>query len=111
MPSRVSTKSVPLTVRYFSPVGYFAQLGATYVHQSVDLPQISTFGTNHDQFVLIDAAVGYRFPERHGVLSIEARNLFDRHFLFQDENIETPLASNPRFIPGRIVMGRLALSF
>ena len=115
IPTEVDTASVPLAVRYFRTAGlgagFFAQLGATYVHQDVDLPPASTFGRDQDDFVLVDAAVGYRLPRRMGLLSLEVRNLLDEEFLFQDVNIQRPEPSNPRFIPGRAILGRITLSF
>ena len=115
IPTEVDTASVPITVRYYRTkglaAGLFAQLGATYVHQDVDLPPSSTFGRDQDHFVLVDAALGYRLPRRLGVVSFEVRNLLDEEFLYQDVNIQRPDPSNPRFIPDRAILGRLTLSF
>ncbi|MCZ6839706.1 MAG: TonB-dependent receptor, partial [Alphaproteobacteria bacterium] len=113
-PTKVNTMTVPLGVRYFRTTGlgagFFAELVATYVHQEVDVPT-STFGRDRDDFVLVDAAIGYRLPKRRGILSLEVRNLFDEEFLFQDANIQLAEPSNPRFIPDRTIMGRITLSF
>ncbi len=115
IPTQVETITVPLGVRYFRTAGpgagFFAELVATYVHQEVDLPPASTFGEDSDDFVLVDAAIGYRLPRRSGILSLEARNLLDEEFLFQDVNIQRPEPSNPRFIPGRTILFRLTLDF
>jgi hypothetical protein len=109
-PLKVRTKSLPLAVRYFSPVGVFAELGATRVSQNVRYePPITD--QNKDQFWVADAMLGYRFPKRWGVASVEVKNLFDEDFFYQDENYRTsePVAS--RFIPDRTVVGKLSLSF
>ena len=57
-------------------------------------------------FFVLDASVGFRLPERLGIISIEARNLFDEDFRFQDSDL-----ANPRFIPDRVIMARFTLSF
>lgn len=114
IPTQVDTITVPLGVRYFRTAGlgagFFAELVATYVHQEVDLPT-SAFDQDRDDFVLVDAAIGYRLPKRRGILSLEVRNLFDEEFLFQDVNIQQPIPSNPRFIPNLTVLVRLTLNF
>ena len=69
------------------------------------------FGKDSEDFVVVDAAVGYRFPKRLGIVSLEVRNLFDEEFVFQDPNINSTEPSNPRFVPERTVLGRLTLSF
>jgi len=111
LPSKVETTSVPFVVRYFRAAGLFAQVGATFVQQDVDLAPTSTFDEDSEDFVVVDAAIGYRLPQRRGILSLEVKNLFDEDFLYQDSNIQQSEPSNPRFIPDRTVMGRITLSF
>ncbi len=115
LPIQVETTSVPFVVRYFRTAGraagLFAQVGATFVQQDVDLAPTSTFVEDSEDFVVVDAAIGYRLPRRRGILSVEVRNLFDEDFLFQDANIQRPEPSNPRFIPDRTIIGRVTLSF
>ena len=111
LPTEVDTISLPLMVRYFSPDGLFAEVGTTFVRQEVELAPTSTFGEDSEDFVVVDAAVGYRLSQRRGLLSLEVKNLFDEDFLFQDANIQQAEPSNPRFIPQRTVMGRFTLSF
>ena len=115
LPIEVETTSLPFVIRYFQAAGraagMFAQVGATFVQQDVDLAPTSTFGKDSDDFVVVDAAVGYRLPRRRGILSLEVRNLFDEDFLFQDSNIQQSEPSNPRLIPDRTILGRVTLSF
>ena len=110
-PGKVDTLSVPLRVRYFSPVGPFAELGVTFVRQDVELADPSSFPTDHDEFTLIDAAIGYRLPKRWGVLSLRVTNLFDEDFLYQDDNFRTFEERYARFIPERTVLARIVLDF
>jgi hypothetical protein len=111
-PRRVDTHSVPFAVRYFSPTAFFAELGTTYVRQEVKLPSGTGFDKDHDDFFLVDAAVGYRLPKRLGLFSFEVRNLFDKGFRFQDLNfINSQSIANPRFIPARTLLARFTFNF
>jgi tetratricopeptide (TPR) repeat protein len=105
-PPKVETTSVPIAIRYFSPSRAFAELGATYVRQEVDLPP-----TDSSDFVVVDAALGYRLPKRRGIISLEGRNLLDRNFQFQDDSYRTSETRTPRFIPSRTVFARITLNF
>ena len=111
LPTFVKTLSFPVTISYFHPSGLYGRAGATYVHQEVGLPPFSVFPRDEDSFVLVDAALGYRFPNRRGLFEIEARNLLDEHFLFQDPNIQDQEPSNPVYIPELSIMARLTLTF
>jgi tetratricopeptide (TPR) repeat protein len=111
LPTSIDTLSVPVEVSYFHPSGFFARAGATFVYQQVGLPIDSTFDQDEDQFVVVDAAVGYRLPDRRGLFEIEANNLLDEHFLYQDNNIQAREASNPIYLPELTVLARLTLSF
>jgi len=76
---------VPLSVRYFHPGGLYTRATATWVRQEgrfntndgFDTPQESRFG-------VLDLGIGYRLPDRLGVLSLDVRNLFDETFRFQN---------------------------
>ena len=115
LPTRVETTIVPVFVSYFhgtgGAAGLFAEIGANFVRQKVDLVPSSTFGEAREDFITVDAGIGWRLRQRRGLLSLEVRNLFDEKFLFQDMNIQNPVPSNPRFIPDRTVIGRLTRSF
>ena len=111
LPTEIKMLSVPLAVRYFNSSGLFGEFGLTYVHQEVGLPPASTFRQDDDDFVVVDAALGFRLPKRRGILSLEVRNLFDKEFLFQDSNLQSSEPSTPRFIPERTIFARFTLAF
>jgi hypothetical protein len=111
LPERIDTLSVPVTLRYFHPCGFFAEARATFVRQEVELPATSTSARDEDSFVVVDAAVGYRLPKRLGIASLEFRNLFNESFSYQDTNFQTAEPQNPRFIPAFAVLGQLTLNF
>ncbi len=110
-PLRVDTRSLPLNARYFHPSGWFAGLGATYVNQRIKPPPGGDLSITNDRFWLVDAVLGYRLPRRRGIVSLEARNLLDKDFLYQDLDFHTSEARGPDMTPERTVVGRLILSF
>ncbi|MGH8601399.1 MAG: TonB-dependent receptor domain-containing protein, partial [Gammaproteobacteria bacterium] len=121
------TTTVPVTVRYFHPAGFFAGLSASYVQQQVELLSIGetkvTNETGSDNFVTLDMAIGYRLPKRLGILSVGVSNLLDKEFRFQDDNFRTStpiqtdsgpipdLGTFSNFIPDRTIFGGITLSF
>ncbi|HUQ50651.1 MAG TPA: hypothetical protein VM692_00430, partial [Gammaproteobacteria bacterium] len=59
-----------------------------------------------DQFWVFDAFVGYRMPNRRGLLSLNADNLLDKGFQFQDTD-----PTNPSLFPERLISLRFTLAF
>ena len=112
LPSKITTHKVPLGIRYFHPSGIFAQLKTTYINQRTVFDFFKT-DSGHDQFWLVDTAVGYRFPKRLGILTIGVKNLFDKQFSFEGYNFSTASAIGFKNAtqPERIVFARLLLSF
>jgi hypothetical protein len=107
---RLETWSVPTSAAYFHPSGLFGKITGTWVHQEVENPQ-PFFTEGDDSFVILDAAVGYRLPKRRGILSLEARNVLDEGFKFQDVNFRTLEPVRPRYTPARTILARLTLNF
>jgi tetratricopeptide (TPR) repeat protein len=105
--AEVQTHRVPVGISVFHPLGFGARLQATYIDQDgefVDLMEQIVPG--HDQFLIVDAAIRYRFPKRWGFLSIEARNLFDQGVNFQDTD-----PANPVISPERLVLAKFTLAY
>lgn len=113
LPEKVVTWSLPVKVNYFDPSGFFAGLGATYVDQTVRRSVNATQASGDDNFVLVDASIGYRFPKRLGILSLAVLNLFDTDFQYQDDSYREfrDEPSTGPYFPQRTVMGRFTLSF
>ena len=59
-----------------------------------------------DRFWVVDAFVGYRLPNRRGLLSLNADNLLDEDFRFQDID-----PTNPSLFPERMISLRFTLAF
>lgn len=113
--TRIETLSTPFSVNYFHPSGILANFTTTYVRQELERWAGSgtraTLATVDDNFVLLDAVLGYRFPRRRGIVSLEGRNLLDQDFFFRSTNFQVNEVSTPPFIPGRTFFVRLTLNF
>jgi hypothetical protein len=113
LPEKVETFSVPLGITYYNTSGFFAGVGGTYVNQDVDRSNTSIQADGNDDFFLVDALIGYRFPKRLGVVSLGAKNLFDKDFKYQDDSyreFQDEPSTGPYF-PDLTVMGQLTLNF
>lgn len=102
------TQRFPLTVNFFHPSGLSAMFRGTYVMHESDNFDDLTMDTipGSDYFWVFDAGIGYRLPKRYGMISVEARNLFNQSFHVIETNRYTP-----RYSPDRFVVGKLTLSF
>jgi tetratricopeptide (TPR) repeat protein len=104
----VKTHRLPFGINFSHPIGLSANLKVTYIHQrgkfqpqgsEVNIPGESDFG-------VVDAALSYRLPKRYGILSLEAKNLFDKSFRYQDTDPVSPTIQ-----PRRLVLFKFTLSF
>jgi Tfp pilus assembly protein PilF len=120
VPTRVVTYSLPLAVRLFSPSGFFAGLSVTAVSQEVrrdpdpDLTDATEFkAAGDDAFFLADAAIGFRFPNRRGLVSLQVNNIFDTDFKYQDDSYREfrDEPSTGPYFPERTVLFRGTFSF
>jgi outer membrane receptor protein involved in Fe transport len=111
---QVETWSLPFSVFYFHPSGFFAGTSLQLVYQKVDSSPESAFPPGSSDFAVVDAVVGYRFPHRYGMISLDATNLFDTDFKFQDNSFLVPPTERAiisPFIPERRVLARFTLNF
>ena len=109
--TQVDTLSAPLSVRFFHPSGFFSTLTTTPVYQDSNGNFDAEEGS--DTFMLVDAAIGYRFPKRRGQVSFEVTNLFNAGFKYQDDTYRTfgNESSVSPYSPERAFIGRLTLNF
>jgi outer membrane receptor protein involved in Fe transport len=114
-PQRIKTYSAPLSVSYFSPTGFFGKIGATYVDQKTKFVTDNKTGvlldTFKDNFWVIDASLGYRFPKRYGQIKIGVSNLLDQDFRYQSAGIDTQLPQRSTYQPERTVYMSFNMSF
>ncbi|MGQ0594593.1 MAG: FecR domain-containing protein [Gammaproteobacteria bacterium] len=103
------TDLVPWTLSYFSTTGLFGRLRTTFVHQRVE-QEVDSY--DNSDFFLVDLGVGFRLPKRYGILSLEVRNLFDREFAFQGDNLRSSQVLRPSpFLPETSIIAQIVLSF
>ncbi len=105
------THILPLSVRYFSDQGFFSELGADYVKQNIyrTAPSSTSIVNDNDDFLLINATLGYRLPKKKGSVNLSVRNLFDQNFNYYDTNPWVTEFVQPRFVPDRIFFAQLTL--
>jgi hypothetical protein len=107
----VKTHRVPLAFRFFHPSGLNAMLKGTYFDQEGkfftigESPSTDTPEPGDERFWIFDASAGYRLPNRWGIASIEARNIFDKSFWYQDMD-----RFNPVIWPERSVFFKITLA-
>ena len=119
-PAELKTFSLPVNVRYSDPSGFFSGLGIVYVNQDIQAIDLNApirgdfhrLPSQNEDFTLVNVGLGYRFPKRWGVFTLQIDNVFDRNFYYQDDNYQTgDGTTNPLYIPERTLRGRLILNF
>jgi tetratricopeptide (TPR) repeat protein len=118
-PSRIETLSTPLSLNYFNPLGILAKFTTTYVRQDLQRPEdLTQPGAVHSNagirdFFMLDAVLGYRFPKRRGILSLEGRNLLNEELIFRNApfQISDKQLYDQRYSPDRTFFLRLTLNF
>jgi len=110
----MKTDQLPVEIRYFARGGFTLGARTTLVEQSGEfqtalqdnlaVPPPMAYG--EDRFVVLDAFVGYRLPNRRGLLSLSAHNLLDEAFRYQDVE-----PNNPSLFPERVISFRFTLAF
>ena len=108
--TRVETHWFGAGVSYFGPLGFSAGVTPSYVHQRGRFQELANppppFLPDSDNFLVVDAYLAYRLPRRTGIIRLEANNLFDQTFNFQDIDPETP-----RIAPERFVLLKVTLAY
>jgi hypothetical protein len=106
-----------VTLRYFAPNGFFAEIGATLVWQdrtdAYQLEPESIVSYPPERLTTVDTVIGYRLPKRLGILSLAVCNLLDEEFRIQDVAFKSDdsFVNYSSILPGRMVLARLTLSF
>jgi hypothetical protein len=104
----LTSHRVALGCSFFHPSGFRAGLKGTHVNQQGVFQQ-SAIGSDvlspdKDSFWVVDLSTGYRLPKRFGLITLLAKNVFDKRFRYQ----ETDLVK-PRFVPDRQILLRVSL--
>ena len=92
-------------LNYHHASGFSAGVRAHYIDQEGVFGYSPFFNEGSDRFWIVDLSLGYRLPERYGMLRFEIKNLFDEQFNYLDTD---PAAS--RYVSEMQVMARLTVS-
>jgi tetratricopeptide (TPR) repeat protein len=109
VPAEIDTRSLPLTLSYHTPAGFFARSRVSFVHQ--EIRSRNDFGAEQRQrerFSIVDLSMGMRLPGRIGMASLEVRNVLDESFVYRDTAFEG-LPRVPLYAPERTVFVRMQL--
>jgi outer membrane receptor protein involved in Fe transport len=106
-----TTHQAEAGVRFFHDSGFFYKVVAQYINQKVVAPDFFDPASLRNQFVIVDAGLGYRLPKRFGIIGIELRNLFNERFNFQSFGIRAIEGSVPSFIPDRTIFAKFTFAF
>ncbi len=107
--AQLFTSRVPLSAGFFHPSGFISNVTVTYWNQSGTFEPLSqpagTRVDGHDTFWLTDAMIGYRMPERYGLIAVGVKNLFDQSFNYFNTDWANPLIQ-----PDRLVFFKVTLA-
>ena len=103
------TNRFPLAMTFSHPSGFSVKFKTIYIDQEGKFkPQTAPVGvvvSGADNFWIVDASISYRLPKRMGIITIDARNLFDQFFNYYDIDL-----ANPSIQPKRSVFARFTLA-
>jgi tetratricopeptide (TPR) repeat protein len=108
---KIRTHQGIIGARFFHPLGFILGTSVIYIDQKGDFVTPKPDGSfstveNSDRFWVTDASISYRLPKRFGIVGVEAKNIFNRKFHFQDTD-----PGNPRIMPGRLLLFKITLAF
>jgi outer membrane receptor protein involved in Fe transport len=106
--SQLETHRIGVGASLFHPSGFLATFKPTLVFQEGDFRDfpLGPLTFQDSEFLVIDGSIGYRLPRRFGIIEIEAKNLFDKRFDFQDTD-----PGNQSLAPKRLIAAKWTLSF
>ena len=106
-PPKLRSQRVPLSIGVFHPSGLLANVTTTYWNQKGEFTELATQTTapGQDAFWVTDLALGYRLPNRRGMITAGVKNVFDRDFNYFNTDPRNPLLT-----PGRMAFVKLTLA-
>ncbi|MDQ3563113.1 MAG: TonB-dependent receptor [Pseudomonadota bacterium] len=96
-PRDTETQTLPISVSFFDPSGFFAKLQASYLNQEVALEADS----DSDGAAFLDLGFGYRLPKRWGIFEVQVQNVLDQDYRFEglQNRRPQPEVGVPSFLP------------
>lgn len=110
-PLSTDTLFVPLSIGYFDQSGFFAKVGVTFVHQEVAFRDDSNLSKEKEDFVITDTILGYRFPNRWGMINLKIKNIFNEKFQYHDDNYRSSTTRQDYTVPDRSILANVTLNF
>ncbi|MFT5399502.1 MAG: Tfp pilus assembly protein PilF [Gammaproteobacteria bacterium] len=113
LPELAKTKTLPISLKYFSESGWYAGITATMVDQEITRDPFALQASGEDSFEVVDLSFGYRLPKRLGTVGLEIHNLGDETFSYQDDSYRE-FRNEPSigpYFPERTVLLRASLAF
>lgn len=109
LPESLDTTALRGSLSWFGRDGLFAQGVATWLMQS----EVNAAGRALPDYsgLIVDAAIGWRLPDRRGVIALEGRNLLDAGVRYRDVIFDTPRPQSPRFSRDPAVFLTATLAF
>jgi tetratricopeptide (TPR) repeat protein len=106
--TNLNTHRFTLNCAFFHPNGFGAKFSPIFINQYGDFFEFPFDDTvaKDDQFVILNASIEWRLPKRLGQIAIEAKNLLDESFSFQDTD-----PSFPKIYPEQTILGKFTFSF
>ncbi|MDH5445635.1 MAG: FecR domain-containing protein [Gammaproteobacteria bacterium] len=112
-PTELTTRSLPIGIKYFSPNGLYGTLTYTKVSQRSSFTTAPAFDKRSEKFEIIDLSIGYKLPKQLGNMSLQIHNITNKEFIYQDYNYisANDFYYNNLYTPERIVTGNIAINY
>jgi hypothetical protein len=106
---KVVSRKLPLEIKYFHEWGLGAGASLNIMHQRMTqaVPRLVRTST----FALVDLSAGWRDPRGHFAVNLEARNLLDKHFNYQNQNLFTEDLNSAILVPERMLALTASMRF
>ncbi|MCF6323597.1 MAG: FecR domain-containing protein [Gammaproteobacteria bacterium] len=104
----LKTQQLPISANLFFNNGLTLQMTTTKVRQSglFYQPELQEIVASADQFWVTDFSLSYRLSKQAGRITVGAKNLFDKTFVYHNTDI-----ANTRLLPERIIFTRFSVTY
>ena len=116
-PLLYTTKSSPISIKFFNNTGSFASITATYVEQDVSFENGVTMQLDEssDTFTIVDLILGTEVTDYPSLNNLQIvfgiKNIFDEDFNFHNTNTYTAAPRPLSYYPERYSFAKLLFSF
>jgi Flp pilus assembly protein TadD len=98
IPDQLITQSVPFQVKWIHQGGFSVAANTTYFYQKMES---SVDGRITTHFTLLDLVASYRFMRQQAEVELRCNNLFDKEFVYQNEDPSDATPQISPYIPER----------